>query len=82
MLHASQRQSWPPSAAVRQARMSSMARRCEGSIDSAVNRELVRREAAENLGELDHESLYQRPVMLRRSSRPWSDAWVGVVRCV
>jgi hypothetical protein len=39
----------------------------------AVNREVVRREAAEHLGELDHDRLYQRPVMMR-SSRPWSDA--------
>jgi hypothetical protein len=34
VLHASQRQTWPPSAAVRQLRMSSMARRCDGGIDA------------------------------------------------
>ena len=32
--HLSQRHTCPPSAAVRQARMSWMARRCEGSIDA------------------------------------------------
>jgi len=47
----------------------------------AVRVEVVRREATEHVGDLDHDRLRQRPV-IRRSSKPCSDARVGVVRWV
>ena len=46
-----------------------------------VHVEVVRREATEHVGELDHDRLRQRPV-IRRSSSPCSEARVGVVRWV
>jgi len=70
------------SAAVRQAMMSAMARRCDGGIARAMDRQVAVREAAEDVRDLDHKRCPTSEAGHHLSRRVLSEARVGSVRWV